>query len=96
MKIDFDIAIIGCGAYGMPLAAKLKKTGKQAIHLGGETQLLFGIKGKWWEENYPSKIASCFNEYWGYPADSENLKMQVQLKWDAIGNRGKNNETRCE
>ena len=25
MKIDFDIAIIGCGAYGMPLAAKLKK-----------------------------------------------------------------------
>jgi hypothetical protein len=74
MKIDFDIAIIGCGAYGMPLAAKLKKTGKQAIHLGGETQLLFGIKGKWWEENYPSKIASCFNEYWGYPADSEKPK----------------------
>ena len=32
---------------------------------------MFGIKGKWWEENYPSKIASCFNEYWGYPADSE-------------------------
>ena len=74
MKIDFDIAIIGCGAYGMPLAAKLKKAGKQAIHLGGATQLLFGIKGKRWEENYPSKIASCFNEYWGYLADSEKPK----------------------
>lgn len=71
MKIDFDIAIIGCGAYGMPLGAKLKKAGKQAIHLGGATQLLFGIKGRRWEENYPSKIATCFNDAWVYPADSE-------------------------
>ena len=74
MKIDFDIAIIGCGAYGMPLATKIKKAGKQAIHLGGATQLLFGIKGKRWEENYPSKIATWFNEYWVYPAESEKPK----------------------
>lgn len=74
MKIDFDIAIIGCGAYGMPLAAMLKKAGKQAIHLGGATQLLFGIKGRRWEENYPSKIATLFNEYWVYPAESEKPK----------------------
>ena len=74
MKIDFDIAIIGCGAYGMPLAAMLKKAGKQAIHLGGATQLLFGIKGRRWEENYPSKIATFFNEYWVYPAESEKPK----------------------
>jgi hypothetical protein len=64
LKIDFDIAIIGCGAYGMPLAARLKKAGKQAIHLGGATQLLFGIKGKRWEENYPTSIAKRFNEAW--------------------------------
>ncbi len=74
MKIDFDIAIIGCGAYGMPLAAMLKEAGKQAIHLGGATQLLFGIKGRRWEENYPSKIATCFNEYWVYPDESEKPK----------------------
>lgn len=71
LKIDFDIAIIGCGAYGMPLGAKLKKAGKQTIHLGGATQLLFGIKGRRWEENYPSKIAECFNGEWTYPAESE-------------------------
>lgn len=71
LKIDFDIAIIGCGAYGMPLAAMLKKAGKQTIHLGGATQLLFGIKGRRWEENYPSKIATCFNDNWTYPLDSE-------------------------
>ena len=71
MKKEFDIAIIGCGAYGFPLGAKLKAAGKQAIHLGGATQLLFVIKGRRWEENYPSKIAKCFNESWVYPAESE-------------------------
>ena len=74
LKIDFDVAIIGCGAYGMPLAAKLKQAGKQTIHLGGATQLLFGIKGRRWEENYPSKIARCFNDAWVYPLDSEKPK----------------------
>ena len=44
--IDFDICILGCGAYGLPLAAHIKRIGKKAIHLGGGTQLLFGIKGK--------------------------------------------------
>lgn len=44
LKMEFDVAIIGCGAYGMPLAAKLKQAGKKAVHLGGVTQILFGIK----------------------------------------------------
>ncbi|WP_300673854.1 hypothetical protein [Soonwooa sp.] len=54
--VDFDIAILGCGAYGLPLASYIKNKGKQAIHLGGVTQLLFGIKGKRWEdwEHYTS------------------------------------------
>lgn len=64
LGIDFDVAIIGCGAYGMPLASKLKSAGKQAIHLGGATQLLFGIKGYRWENNYPTKIATFFNDAW--------------------------------
>lgn len=53
---DFDVAIIGCGAYGFPLASHAKNLGKIGIHLGGVTQLLFGIKGKRWEdwEHYAS------------------------------------------
>ena len=43
-KLDFDIAIIGCGAYGFPLAAYIKQSGKKAIHLGGAVQNLFGIR----------------------------------------------------
>ena len=44
-KYDYDVCLIGCGAYGFPLATHVKHNGKQAIHLGGTLQLLFGIKG---------------------------------------------------
>ncbi len=44
--IDFEIALIGAGAYGFPLGAYIKSIGKKAIHIGGMLQLLFGIKGK--------------------------------------------------
>jgi hypothetical protein len=70
---DFDIALLGCGAYGFPLAAFVKKLGKQAIHLGGASQLLFGIKGERWERTYPN-IAKLFNEYWVYPSPEETPK----------------------
>lgn len=72
MKIEFDIALIGCGAYGLPLAAYLKKNGKSAVHVGGELQILFGIMGSRWESNpYVMKIK---NEYWTYPSESETPK----------------------
>jgi len=68
-KIDFDIAIIGAGAYGLPLAGYIKSLGKKAIHLGGATQILFGIKGKRWEEINDFK--KLFNKYWIRPFDNE-------------------------
>ena len=66
-KVDFEVAIIGCGAYGMPLAAHIKRMGKKAVHLGGATQLLFGIKGKRWEEEYYDYKSRLFNENWTKP-----------------------------
>ncbi len=75
LKMDFDVAIIGCGAYGLPLAARLKKAGKQAIHLAGATQLLFGIKGKRWEENDAFLyVKERFNDAWVYPGDEDRLE----------------------
>ena len=50
-KIDFDIALLGCGGYGMPLCNFInKKLNKSAIYVGGGLQLLFGVFGKRWEE----------------------------------------------
>lgn len=60
--VDFDVAILGCGAFGFPLAAHVKAMGKQAIHLGGATQVMFGIRGKRWESMH--EVARLFNEDW--------------------------------
>lgn len=72
-RADFDIAIIGCGAYGMPLAAHVKRIGKKAVHLGGQTQLLFGIKGKRWETDH-EQIKRLFNDHWVYPDERDKPK----------------------
>lgn len=79
-KIDFDVAIIGCGAYGLPLAAHVKRLGKKAVHLGGGSQLLFGIKGKRWDNNgyhwkeHPeldTNYSRLYNEFWTRPNAEE-------------------------
>lgn len=43
---EFDIAIIGCGAYGFPLASHVKRSGRQAIHGGGDGPNAFRHQGK--------------------------------------------------
>lgn len=71
-KIDFDVAIIGAGAYGLSLAAHVKRIGKVGIHLGGATQILFGIKGARWEDH--SEISKLFNEHWINPLPEDRPK----------------------
>jgi hypothetical protein len=57
-RTDFDVALIGAGAMGIPLASHAKSLGKVAIVLGGHLQVLFGILGqRWrsseeWQRNY--------------------------------------------
>lgn len=71
-KTDFDIAIIGCGAYGFPLAAYVKKIGKKAIHLGGAVANLYGI-----ESNMVDRIPTLkamVNEYWVRASQDERPK----------------------
>lgn len=69
LDTDFDIALIGCGAYGAPLAAKLKAAGKKAVHMGGALQILFGIKGARWDAH--PVISKLYNEHWTRPSESE-------------------------
>jgi hypothetical protein len=69
--VDYDVAIIGCGAYGFPLAAHAKRRGKVAVHLGGATQILFGIRGNRWDSN--PQISRLYNEYWVRPAPEERV-----------------------
>ena len=81
-KESYDVALIGCGAYGMPLAAYSKQTGHKAVHLAGALQLLFGIRGKRWDNpNYGSVTfkrkniyRELFNSNWVYPGERETPK----------------------
>lgn len=60
MKQDFDIALLGCSTFSTPLALMFKKMGKQAVHVGGPLQLMFGIKGKRWDAYF----TDTYNEHW--------------------------------
>ena len=80
---DYDICLIGCGAYGFHLAAHAKRAGKKAVHLGGVLQMLFGIKGNRWEDpNYGVPelgiprgwYLQLFNEYWVKPGEALRSK----------------------
>lgn len=85
----YDVSLIGCGAYGFPLAAHAKRTGHQAIHLGGALQLLFGIKGKRWENPYYGVnewgikrgcYSNLINEYWVRPNDTQRPQNAQQVE----------------
>ncbi|MBU3200972.1 hypothetical protein LL037_12910 [Clostridium estertheticum] len=75
---DFDIAIIGAGAYGLPLAYYVKSIGKKAIHLAGATQILFGIKGKRWDKH--DFISKLYNEYWVRPSEDETPQNSIKVE----------------
>lgn len=79
-KIEFDIAIIGCGAYGLPLAAHAKTIGKKGFHLGGATQVLFGIAGDRWLNSPGYKNFKYPNEYWTRPSKEETPKNSDKIE----------------
>jgi hypothetical protein len=74
-KIDFDVAIIGCGTWGMPISKIVKDKGKGAIHLGGATQIMFGVMGKRWKD-WP-EYTCLVNNYW---MTKHNEKPEVASK----------------
>jgi len=67
-NIDYDVAVIGCGAYGLVLADYALAQGKQAVHIGGGLQIMFGIKGKRWDQH--PDIGPMYNEHWCRPQQS--------------------------
>lgn len=75
-KIDFDIALLGCGGYGLPLCNYIKtELNKSAIYIGGGLQLLFGVMGSRWENfDYWKKVISENNTKFIRPSGDEILQ----------------------
>ena len=68
----FDVAIVGAGAWSLPLVARARQLGKWAIHLGGSTQILFGVKGRRWDDN--PLVVDVENDAWVRPNEDERPK----------------------
>lgn len=82
-KVDYDVCLIGAGAYGFPLAAHVKRMGKKGFHMGGALQLLFGIRGKRWDDPQygvvewglaPGEYTNLINEFWVRPGSGSKPK----------------------
>ena len=67
--LTFDVALLGCGAYGLPLAAAIAESGRVAVHVGGALQLLFGIRGRRWEAS--PRFELLMNSSWVRPSREE-------------------------
>jgi hypothetical protein len=66
---DFDVALLGCGALSLPLGFVAKQLGRQAIHMGGFLQVLFGIHGGRFRRD--PVYAELFNQHWIAPPVTE-------------------------
>jgi len=73
---EYDIVLVGAGIYSLPLVAHAKRRGKKGIHLGGATQLFFGIRGARWDA-MPA-FQRFFNEHWIRPTERPPLLELVE------------------
>lgn len=80
---EFDVVLVGAGAWGLPLVAHAKRLGRSGLHLGGSTQILFGIRGARWDMN--PAFQSFFNDAWVRPEASDRpenfLKIENGCYW---------------
>lgn len=81
-NIDFDIALISCGGYGLPLCRYINKDlNKSSIYVGGGLQLLFGVMGKRWETNHMwKKIIQENNTHFIKPSGDEILNNNKNIE----------------
>ena len=81
-KLDFDIALLSCGGYGLPLCNFIKTEFKKScIYVGGGLQLLFGVMGKRWENNSLwKKIIEDNNSKFIRPSKNETIKNYTNIE----------------
>jgi hypothetical protein len=65
---NFDVLLVGAGAWSIPLAGYAKSLGKIGVHLGGGLQVLFGIKGHRWATH---ELSGYWNDAWIHPLPEE-------------------------
>jgi len=77
-QMDFDIALLGCGSYAMPLGVFIEQTmRRKAIFVGGVLQLFFGILGRRYMNPY--FLNQINPEQFIRPMEAERYAAQVNV-----------------
>ena len=72
-NVDYDVALVAAGGYGMLIANHIFKSGKSVMYIGGALQLFFGVIGKRWFTN--KDILKFVNDDWIRPDEKpDNFK----------------------
>ena len=80
-QIDFDIALLGCGSYAMPLGIFIEQSmRRKAVFVGGALQLFFGILGRRYMNSY--FLDQINSEYFIRPLEAGRYRSQVNVAGD--------------
>lgn len=61
---DFDIALLGCGVYSLPLGSFIaRKLKKKVVNLGGDLHHNFGITGGRWRDRWVPVQERCLHRH---------------------------------
>jgi len=81
-KIEFDIALLSCGSYAMPLGVHIERNlRRKAIYVGGILQLFFGIMGARYNNKF--FLDQINSENFIYPLERERYLKFVAIQEDA-------------
>ena len=77
-KLDFDVALMSCGSYAMPLGVFIEKElNRKAVYVGGVLQLFFGIMGRRYEN--PWFTQQINPENFIYPVERERYLKDIVI-----------------
>ncbi|MEI6161903.1 MAG: hypothetical protein WCP77_18865 [Roseococcus sp.] len=74
----YDVLLVGAGGISLLLAAHAKAMGRIGFHMGGPTQILFGVRGRRWDaERF---FQARMNAAWVRPDPSETPEGVVKIE----------------
>jgi hypothetical protein len=68
-EAPYDVMLVGAGGLSVPMVAHAKARGAIGFHLGGHTQILFGVHGKRWDRD--RLLANLQTPAWVRPSGDE-------------------------
>ena len=77
-NIDFDIALLACGSYAVPLGAFIANTmQRKAVYVGGILQMMFGVMGRRYDN--PFWLGQINLEKFIYPIEGKKYLQHVAI-----------------